>query len=98
MTVIVNLQFSANKGKINDCIAFMKSGEGIELTRKQKGLQKMEVAIDETNNKFAYWEHWDSVEDFNTYLAWRQDKYGNQMQELFDMETFKFEIIPFADI
>ena len=94
MTVVVNLQFSANEGKVEGLMDLMQSDEGLALTRNYKGCQKIQVAADPVNNKCAYWELWDSVEDWDAYFAMRQEKFGETMAELFDFDTFSVTIMP----
>ena len=72
MAVIVTASVSIKPERVTEAIAFMK--ERLPDTRSAEGCQFLELSEDQERPEVLFsYSRWDSIEQYETYTAWRTE-------------------------
>jgi len=73
MTVAVTLELRCQAGKGGELAAALKSM--LPDTRLRQGAQRIEMVVDQDDaDHIVIYENWDTKEDHQAYMAWRQER------------------------
>ena len=71
MTRLVQVKAKLLPGKLDDAVNFLKLR--FPETREYAGCQDIEAYVAEDGLSLCFVEHWDSQDQFDAYLSWRQE-------------------------
>jgi len=71
MTVLVVVEAKVDSDRIDDAIDFL--ADKFPETREYSGCQDITAYLNEDGQSFMFIEHWDSREQFDKYMSWRQE-------------------------
>jgi len=69
MSVIVTLEAEIKEGQKKNLLTMLR--EFLPETRLYKGFIYISINLQRESNRVLFFEEWDSVEDYEAYLAWR---------------------------
>ena len=86
MTIMVHVEAIVQEDHVQNAIAFLN--EKFPEARAYEGCQSVTAYLNEDGKTFIFVEHWDSKEDFNRYMTWRQESGTfNTFLEMLDGEV-----------
>ena len=86
MTVIVHVEAVIQEDRVQDAIDFLS--DKFPEARVYDGCQSVTAYLNEDGKTFVFIEHWDSKDDFNRYMTWRQESGTfNSFLEMLDGEV-----------
>jgi len=71
MSAIVILEADVKVGKKDELFKLLS--QYLPETRKHKGFIDISIHIEQKNNHVLFYEKWESVEDYESYLQWRTE-------------------------
>jgi len=71
MSAIVILEADVKEGKKDELLKLLS--QYLPETRKYKGFISISIHTEQNKNHVLFYEKWDSVEDYESYLQWRTE-------------------------
>lgn len=90
MTVMVQVEATVDRSKVGDAIEFLS--EKFPEARVYDGCQNVTAYLNEDGETFVFIEHWDSKEQFENYMNWRQESgtFGTFLEMLVGEPNIRF--------
>ncbi len=71
MSAIVILEADVKEGKKDELFKLLS--QYLPDTKKYKGFIEISIHTEQKNNHVLFYEKWESVEDYESYLQWRTE-------------------------